>query len=207
MSTVRTIRRACLLAAAAPAVAIGLCAASYADDVAVVEHYTLSCDPGVLEASFIIDLHQATHEATVTYRNAKLRPENLAPKACPEKMCALDEKKYIYCETWRADFVDNVVHWFRCQDTEQKDEVTLDLRSGRMRQRFIGDAVQGIKPRSWTCAIAKDKVIAVSGTKKVTTEETSVEKAVTEPGIPEKVTKEKTKTEKITTEKVSPLGQ
>ncbi len=123
------------------------------------QRVTLNCDRGAPEATYILD--QAANR--VTYRNARFRPEKPGAKNCPEKTCALDEKGFVYCETWEnADFTDKAVRWVRCgQDKKQTDEVTIDLQSGVMRQKFIGSAVRGIADRYWTCKAIKPTLITV----------------------------------------------
>jgi hypothetical protein len=168
---------------------------------------TLTCDAGAPEATYILD----QSAQTVTYRNAKFLPEKPAAKKCAEKRCYLGESNFIYCETWDAQFVHDAVHWVRCgtdaQNDAQMDEVTVDLQSGVMRQRFIGAAVKGIPERSWTCKVTKGEGIAAkSDAGKVTKESTTTE-ITTRDTVGAVITRAKTTTEKVTSEKGSAAAQ
>jgi hypothetical protein len=163
--------------------------------------WTLSCDPGVPEATYVLD-EQAN---TVTYRNPKIPLEQTVAKKCPQKKCDPRESSLIYCETWKAQFDKHVVDWIRCDtdagtpgsNDDQKDEVTLDLQTGLMRQRFIGKAVQGMADRTWKCKVVKPKLITAQNAKDGPTVETSTTKK----------DGEVTTTIKVTTKKDSPADQ
>lgn len=154
-------------------------------ELATQTQLTLNCDPGTPEATYILD--QPTK--TVTYRNPKVRPEETVAKKCPQKRCDLGEFNFIYCETWKAQFINNVVDWIRCDmdagtpgsNDEQKDEVTIDLQTGVMRQKFTGNAVKGMADRTWNCKVVKPKLItAKAEAEKIITEKTTSEKVTTD---------------------------